>query len=124
MRPFHETDPTFTTRAVRILHNYLLPREPPTRTFFWADVFTVYVATDSRTIRLDDDVYERLAAEKRTDESFSDAVERLLGDDNVLDLYGKRAEQGTEDLREAIGGTEASNRERVEELRDRAQSDG
>ncbi len=87
-------------------------------------MFTVYVATDSRTIRLDDDVYERLAAEKRTDESFSDAVERLLGDDNVLDLYGKRAEQGTEDLREAIGGTEASNRERVEELRDRAQSDG
>lgn len=81
------------------------------------------MATDPRTIRLDDDVYERLAAEKRDDESFSDVVERLLGGDNVLDVYGKRAEQGTEDLREAINGAETGNRARVEELRDRARSD-
>lgn len=81
------------------------------------------MATDPRTIRLDDDVYERLAAEKRDDESFSDVVERLLGGDNVLDVYGKRAEQGTEDLREAINGAETDNQARVEELRDRARSD-
>lgn len=81
------------------------------------------MATDPRTIRLDDDVYERLAAEKRDEESFSDVVERLLGGDNVLDVYGKRAEQGTEDLREAINGAETDNRARVEELRDRARSD-
>ncbi|MEZ3115185.1 antitoxin VapB family protein [Halobaculum sp. MBLA0147] len=77
------------------------------------------MATESKTIRLDDDVYERLAAEKRDDESFSEAVERLLGGDSVLDLYGERGEQGTEDLREAIEEAETANRERVVELRER-----
>lgn len=77
------------------------------------------MATESKTIRLDDDVYERLAAEKRDDESFSEAVERLLGGDDLLDLYEERSERGTEDLREAIESAEAVNRERVEELRDR-----
>jgi len=80
--------------------------------------------TKSRTIQLDDGVYERLAAEGRDDESFSDAVERLLGGDSTLDLYGKRAEQRTDAFREAVEGTEADNGERVEQFRDRARSDG
>lgn len=78
------------------------------------------MATESKTIRLDDDVYERLAAEKRDDESFSEAVERLLGGDDLLDLYEERSERGIENLREAIESAEAANRERVEELRDNA----
>lgn len=77
------------------------------------------MGTNSRTIRLEDDVYERLKDEKRPDESFSDAVERLLGDDTVLGLYGMRADRGTDDLREAIDDAKTRNRDRVAELQNR-----
>ena len=40
----------------------------------------------TRNVRLDEDVYERVAAHKRDDETFSDAVERLLRDVSLLDL--------------------------------------
>ncbi|MEZ3144992.1 antitoxin VapB family protein [Halobaculum sp. MBLA0143] len=90
------------------------------------------MTTNSRAIQLDDDVYERLAAERRDDESFSETVDRLLGDGDsldldagsILDLYGERADRGTDELREAIDGASEQNRERVDELRDRARSDG
>lgn len=42
----------------------------------------------STTIRLDDEVYERLEAFKRDDETFSEAVERLLSGRSLLGLVG------------------------------------
>jgi len=42
----------------------------------------------TKTIRLDDDVYERLREVKRDDETYSDAVERLLPGGSLLDLVG------------------------------------
>lgn len=79
---------------------------------------------DSRTIRLDDDVYERLASMKRTDESFSAVIDRLLDDPSLLDLYGVREAEGTEALRAAIAEANGQNGERVAELRDQAREDG
>lgn len=40
----------------------------------------------TRNVRLDEDVYERVAAHKRNDETFSEAVDRLLCDVSLLDL--------------------------------------
>jgi hypothetical protein len=40
----------------------------------------------TRNVRLDEDVYERVAAHKRDDETFSEAVDRLLRDVSLLDL--------------------------------------
>jgi predicted CopG family antitoxin len=40
----------------------------------------------SKTIRLDDDVYERLRENKRDDETFSEAVERLMGGRSLAEL--------------------------------------
>lgn len=40
----------------------------------------------SHQVRLDDDVYERIKANKRDDESFSDAVERLIGGRSLREL--------------------------------------
>lgn len=40
----------------------------------------------SKTIRLDEDVYERLRESKRGDETFSEAVERLLGGRSLAEL--------------------------------------
>ena len=40
----------------------------------------------TRTVRLDEDVYERVIARKRDDETVSEAVDRLLRDVSLLDL--------------------------------------
>lgn len=40
----------------------------------------------TKSVRLDEDVYERVKAHKREDETFSDAVARLMGDVSLLDL--------------------------------------
>ncbi|MFB6308292.1 MAG: antitoxin VapB family protein [Haloarculaceae archaeon] len=40
----------------------------------------------TNTIRLDDDVYERLKSKKRDDETFSEAVNRLIGEWTLLDF--------------------------------------
>jgi predicted CopG family antitoxin len=40
----------------------------------------------TKSIRLDEDVYERVKAHKREDETFSDAVARLIEDVSLLDL--------------------------------------
>lgn len=56
----------------------------------------------STTIRLDEDVYERLRAVKRDDESFSEAVDRLLGGGSLLDLVGLWSEETVEEVRAAV----------------------
>lgn len=40
----------------------------------------------TKQVRLDESVYERIEAHKRSDETFSEAVERLLADVSLLDL--------------------------------------
>lgn len=40
----------------------------------------------SHQVRLDDDVYERIRSQKRSDETFSEAIDRLTGDWTLLDF--------------------------------------
>lgn len=42
----------------------------------------------TKTIRLDEAVYERIKARKREDESFSDVIDRLTSDYSLLDFAG------------------------------------
>lgn len=60
----------------------------------------------STTIRLDEAVYERLRAEKREDETFSEAVERLLGRRSLLDLVGLWSPEAVDDVRRTLEGTD------------------
>jgi predicted CopG family antitoxin len=58
----------------------------------------------TKTIGLDDEAYERLRAEKREDESFSDTVKRLT-DEVASDWrrgFGRLADEDAERLREAL----------------------
>lgn len=48
----------------------------------------------SRQIRLTDDVYEHVKANKRDDESFSDAIERLIRDYRLRNLHAVFNEGG------------------------------
>lgn len=56
----------------------------------------------TKTIRLDDEIYERIKAEKRQDETFSEAIERLIGEVSLLELAdGLRGDAET-DVKAAI----------------------
>jgi predicted CopG family antitoxin len=71
----------------------------------------------SHQVRLDDDVYERIKSQKRDDETFSEAIDRLTSEwtlldfaegDPVVDAETHRAaldaaeQQGIEDARERL----------------------
>lgn len=73
----------------------------------------------STTIRLDDDVYERLKAAKRDDETFSEAVERLLAGRSLLDLVGLWSAAETEEIRETLDAVDADATADVDDLLNR-----
>ena len=61
----------------------------------------------SKQIRLDDGVYERIKSIKRDDESFSDAIERLLGEQSFSDLHDVFDDNQVNEMRAAIEETTA-----------------
>lgn len=73
-----------------------------------------------RTVKLDPDVYDRVAVQKREGETFSEAIERLIGGEEVslLDLVdgeGHDPEREREML-EAVDRAEAADQRDLEEL--------
>ena len=73
----------------------------------------------SQQIRLDDDVYERIKANKHDDESFSDAVERLIGGRSLRDLRGVFDEDQVSEMRDAIETADQEDRAEVREIAER-----
>ncbi len=73
----------------------------------------------SKTIRLDEDVYERLRAEKREDETFSEAVERLVSRGSLLDLVGLWSSTEGDDVREVLEAVDDDATRDAGELVDR-----
>jgi len=73
----------------------------------------------SKQIRLKDDVYERIEANKRDDESFSDAVERLIGGRSLRDLRGVFDENRVNEMRDAIETADRGDRDEVRETTER-----
>lgn len=68
----------------------------------------------TKTISLDEEAYERLKAEKRAGESFSDVVKRLAGERSWREVAGIWGHD-TDDVAAAI----EEGRERSRERRDR-----
>jgi predicted CopG family antitoxin len=73
----------------------------------------------SHQIRLEDDVYERIRANKRDNESFSDAVARLIGGRSLRDLRGVFDEKQVRKMRKAIETADEADREEVREVSER-----
>jgi predicted CopG family antitoxin len=65
----------------------------------------------SKSIRLSEEAYERLAAHKQEGETFSDVVLRMAGERSLLDLAGILSDEQAEALEAAI----EEHRERREE---------
>ena len=73
----------------------------------------------SHQVRLEDDVYERIKANKRDGESFSDAVERLIGGRSLRDLRGVFNEDQVSEMRSAVEATDDTDRDEVREVAER-----
>jgi predicted CopG family antitoxin len=69
----------------------------------------------SKSIRLSDEAYERLAAHKREDETFSDVVLRLAGERSLLDLAGILSDEEADALRDAVAERRERRRRSLEE---------
>jgi len=73
----------------------------------------------SKQIRLDDRVYERIKSAKRDDESFSNAVERLLTDRSFSDLREVFDDEQVSEMRAAIEAADEQDRQAVTETAER-----
>jgi predicted CopG family antitoxin len=72
-----------------------------------------------KSVRLDEDVYERIESQKRDDETFSDAIDRLTDDYTLLDFAAEFAEEDErrwEEERALIEETEDEQDDTVERL--------
>lgn len=74
----------------------------------------------TKTVGLADDAYERLAALKGEDESFSDVVRRLTGAPLARRLTGSMGDETAQHYREVIGEArkrqDETRRDRIDEL--------
>lgn len=72
----------------------------------------------SKNISIPDDVYEKLREERRADESFGEAIDRLLGGHRLSEFWGAWEEGTAEAAREAIATSRERSTDRIEELYD------
>ena len=68
----------------------------------------------SKSVRLDEDVYEFVSARKRDDETFSEAIERLVGGPSLLELTGILSDEEATEFRSGIEKGDAEDRKRIE----------
>ncbi|MDS0295597.1 antitoxin VapB family protein [Halogeometricum luteum] len=73
----------------------------------------------TKSVRLDDDVYDYIEAHKRDDETFSDAVARLTRRSSITDLAGLLNSEDVETMRDAIDEADEADAEEVREVRER-----
>lgn len=73
----------------------------------------------TKTIRLEESVYRRIAARKRADETFSEAIERLTGEYSLLDFAGGYTEEEADRHRDLLEQSDDVAIEDHEELASR-----
>lgn len=78
----------------------------------------------TKTIRLDDEAYERLASRKREGESFSDVVKRVAGERSLLELAGILSDEEAETMRETVAERRTRSRERSDDIAGRLEGSG
>jgi predicted CopG family antitoxin len=65
-----------------------------------------------KTISIPDEVYERLRAERREEESFGETIDRLLGDRGLSEFWDDWSDETAVEARDAMaeGGDRAPRR--------------
>lgn len=70
----------------------------------------------SKNISVPDDIYEKLREERRADESFGEAIDRLLGRKRLSEFWGAWDDDTAEEARDAIAASRERSKDRLEEL--------
>lgn len=73
----------------------------------------------TKTVRLDEQVYERIRQQKRPDETFSEAIDRLLGGSSLAELGDIFDDSQVEEMKQAIEEADEADAEEVEDVRAR-----
>ncbi len=73
----------------------------------------------TKSVRIDEDLYRRIEAHKRDDETFSEAIDRLIDGWSLLDLADTLDSEAADAHREATDESAAVRTEAVEELLER-----
>lgn len=73
----------------------------------------------SKSIRLSDEAYERLEAQKREDETFSELVLRLAGERSLSELAGVLSDEQADSVEDAIEERRERRRGQLEAIADR-----
>lgn len=72
----------------------------------------------STNISIPDDVYEKLREERHEDESFGDAIDRLLGRRDLEEFWGAWSDETASRARNAVEQSRRHNADRLERLTD------
>lgn len=72
----------------------------------------------SRNISIPDDVYEKLREERGDDESFGDAIDRLLGRHPLAEFWGDWSEETVARARDVIDESRRRTDSRLDRLVD------
>ena len=73
----------------------------------------------SHQVRLNDDLYERIKANKQEGESFSETIERLIDNRSLRDLQDVFDSEQVDEMRDAIKTPEEEDATEVRELSER-----
>lgn len=84
---------------------------------FLVPVNDVY-SMGSKQVRLDDDVYAEIADEKRQDETFSEAIDRLVSDWRLSEWGTGRSREEIDAHREALESMDRIEAAETEQLRE------
>ena len=72
----------------------------------------------SKNISIPEDVYEKLREERKPDESFGEAIDRLLGRQQLSEFWGVWNDETTDRARAAIEAGRERNADRLDRLYD------
>ncbi|KTG09550.1 hypothetical protein AUR64_14320 [Haloprofundus marisrubri] len=75
----------------------------------------------SKSIRLSEEAYNRLAAHKEGDETFSEVVLRLAGERSLVELAGILSDEQADALEDAIEERRSRRHEDLEEITEELQ---
>ena len=73
----------------------------------------------TKSVLTDEELYRRIEAHNRDDETFSEAIDRLIGGRSLLDLADTLDSAEADTHREAIESSEAAGSEAVKDLLER-----